>query len=480
MAGVSTDPESEKPEYTRTFPMFNYQGGDFYMQGGYSQSDKTIEVGLDITDLLTDVQPGAEARYFLQIVEQDPYGQGEGEIVSMSVMDYTDGAEEAISDMQNVSIANSDTTLIWVNKTVDFDKVSIVTETLEPGAVGEPYSQQLEADMGTPPYEWSFKIEYTEDEIQEEYPATEANQLEPSSDDDGYAILPLDFDFFFYGEVYDELTILTDGAITFDGNFSYIRDDGAIAGNKCIAAYCSDLMIYPSQGDGIFYDGDETQMTIRWKASKYGEPSFDLEAAVQLFPDGTIRFFYGEDISASPEWGSGISLGDGNNFLITSISGIMNPPDGFVAEISSTPFPVGMEITTNGIFQGTPELEYGYSWDIPFKVTDYNRISAIKYLVFETLEVGLGSETTEEASFVQASPNPFTEQFSITTEKNGFYHFQLVDMTGKKVAEVFSGHLYAGGQVSWNTGRTGLKAGIYFLRWTSTHGSGTQKMILAE
>jgi hypothetical protein len=157
----------------------------------------------------------------------------------------------------------------------------------------------------------------------------------------------------------------------------------------------------------------------------------------------------------------------------------VNPPSDFVAEIASTPFPVGMEISSDGLFQGTPALDFGYSWDIPFKVTDDNRISAIKNLVFETLEVGSGDGFVNEVLFVRASPNPFTEELTITAEKNGFYHFQVMDMAGRRVAEVFSGHLYAGGAVSWNATGAGLKPGIYFLRWDSTHGPGVQKIIIS-
>lgn len=478
MAGVATDPNATQPEFTRSFPLFNYQGGDFYMQGGSSTSDKTIEIGLDITDLLTYVEPGAEARYFLQIVEQDPYGQGNGEINSLSLMNYTGGTEETVSDMTNITIINNDTTLIWVNKNIDFEKVEIITESLEPGVMGELYIQQLEAQMGTPPYEWSFKIDYTEEQIAHDFPAIEANQLEPTNDDDGFAMLPLDFDFFFYGETYNELTILTDGAITFDGNFGYIRDDGAIMGNKCIAAYCSDLMIYPALGDGIFYESDENSMTIRWKTSKFDEPSFFVDVAITLYPDGKIQFFYGDDISSSTDWGSGISVGDGNNFLISSVSGLVNPPGGFVAEITSTPFPLGMEITADGIFHGTP-TEIGWFWDIPFKVTDYMRISNLKTLGFYTLPTGLPGDPAKE-DFVYASPNPFKETFYVKVEKNGFYSFQLMDVRGTKVAEVYSGHLCAGGQFNWNKLIADLQPGMYFLTWTSTHGSGSQKMICTE
>jgi hypothetical protein len=72
MAGVSADPDSESPEYSKSFPMFHYQGGDHYMQGGTSNAHKTIELGLDITDLLTYVEPGEDYRFFLQVVHPGP------------------------------------------------------------------------------------------------------------------------------------------------------------------------------------------------------------------------------------------------------------------------------------------------------------------------------------------------------------------------------------------------------------------------
>ncbi len=478
MAGVATNPEAEKPEFIRSFPMFNYQGGDFYMQGGGSNADKTIEIGLDITDLLTYVEPGSEARFFVQIIEQDPSGAGDGEIVDLSLMDYTNGAMETESTMQNVSINQNDTTLIWVNATIDFEKVEILTEELQPGIVGEAYSQQLEATQGTAPYTWSFKIDYSEEAISEDFPAIESNQLTPTNEDDGFAMLPLDFDFLFYGESYNELTVLTDGAITFDGNFGYVRDDAGIIGNKCLAAYCADLMIYPALGDGIYYEGDENAMTIRWKTSKFDEPNFNVDVAMTLYPDGTIKFYYANDITASSGWGSGISAGDANSYLITSVSGLVNLPDDFTAEIVSTPFPAGMEITSNGLFQGTPALNYGYVWEIPFKVTDYMRISSIKNLTFETLEVGV-DEMQAKAVSVSVNPNPFVDNFELRVENNGFYNFELLDMSGKKISAVFSGHMADGQSFVWNS-QQNLKPGIYILNWTSSHGAGSQKLIVGE
>ena len=64
MAGISSDSEATEPELLHEFPLFNYQGGDFYMQGGYSEEDKTIEIGLDITPLLSGSSRENRPGYF--------------------------------------------------------------------------------------------------------------------------------------------------------------------------------------------------------------------------------------------------------------------------------------------------------------------------------------------------------------------------------------------------------------------------------
>jgi hypothetical protein len=137
-----------------------------------------------------------------------------------------------------------------------------------------------------------------------------------------------------------------------------------------------------------------------------------------------------------------------------------------------------MEITSDGLFQGTPALDYGYVWEIPFKVTDYLRISNIKNLTFETLEVGVDELQNQSAS-VSVNPNPFVDNLEIRAENNGFYHFELLDMSGKMLTVVFSGHLAAGQSCTWASHQN-LQAGIYILSWTSSHGSGSQKVIVAK
>lgn len=478
MAGVSSNPNALQPEFCKSYPLFNYQGGDFYMQGGSSTADKTIEIGLDITDLLSYVQPGDNTRFFFQVVEQDPYSQGTGEVVSLSIIDYTNGQEEVISEQQNIPIQNNDTTLLWVNKSIDFDKVEIITNYLEQGYLLVPYSAQLEATGGTPPYSWSFQIEYEEEPITGSFPAITTNPLIPTSDDDGFAIQPIDFDFLFYGKTYNELTILTDGAITFDNNFSYIRDDAAIQGNRCITAYCADLMIYPDQGDGIFYEGDQTHATFRWKISKFDQPDFDCDVAITLYPDGKIDFYYGDNITPATDWSAGVSDGDGASYLIAGIAGSMNIPDYYALQVHGDPFPMGMNITENGLFYGTP-VQAISDWIIPFKVTDYNRISSVKYLEFWSIYESV-TEYDQNKNMLKVSPNPVKEEVSISFDlaEPANVEITLLDVHGQKVENIFNG--IASGSTVLKRSMKNHSPGTYFLYYNAATESGAEKILILK
>jgi len=134
LAGVSSNTSATTPDVVKSFPLFCHQGGDFYMQGGYSEDDKTIELGLDITSLLSEITPGANAKFFLQVIEKDAYGESEGEIVSFSVIDYTNGENETTCDQSNVAIVNDGTTTVSVTKAVDYTPVTIDNQTI-PNAI---------------------------------------------------------------------------------------------------------------------------------------------------------------------------------------------------------------------------------------------------------------------------------------------------------------------------------------------------------
>ncbi|MCK9398442.1 MAG: hypothetical protein M0Q51_00415 [Bacteroidales bacterium] len=58
-----------KPEVILGYPIYDYHGGDNYMQGGTTEADKTIEFGLDLSKLLSDINLNQDVKVFLQVVQ---------------------------------------------------------------------------------------------------------------------------------------------------------------------------------------------------------------------------------------------------------------------------------------------------------------------------------------------------------------------------------------------------------------------------
>ena len=461
VAGVAADTSATEPDYEFTFPVFYHQGGPLYMQGGNTEADKTLEFGLDITPLLGHIVSGEPARFFFSLVEMDFNNTGTGEIVSLSLIDYTDGGEEVTCPLQHVPIVEHGTTTISVCKTVTFNSPYIATEALPPATANEPYSVQMEASGGTPPYAWDILINYEESHIIGIYPAITDEQLIPTDNDDGYITKELDFLFPFYGEMTNQVTLLTDGSIVFEEAFTYIRDEEKLKTSRAISAYCTDLMLYPDQGDGIFYQGNSQMAMFRWKASKYNEPEVNIDVVVVLFPSGIIDFYYADDITNGTGWGAGISKGDGESFSIACISNTGTIPDNYALRFRPPEYPAEMSITHNGLFSGVPSVN-DYTWDITFRITDYLNITSTKTLPFSTLHVGMEAPAMNGKTIpVDIRPNPFSSEVSL-----------LFVMEQKEQVEM-SVYNQAGQHVRTLINPQVLPAGKHSVQWNGTSDAGT-------
>ena len=123
MAGVTTNVNATRPEHTIEWAVFNFQGGEHYMQGDSTETGRTLELGLDVSRLLEYITPGQPAKFFLEVVENDPDGVSEGEIVAFSLMDYRSNfPTETACTQANVPIVNNDTTFLSVVSSVDFTR----------------------------------------------------------------------------------------------------------------------------------------------------------------------------------------------------------------------------------------------------------------------------------------------------------------------------------------------------------------------
>ncbi|PLX00547.1 MAG: hypothetical protein C0594_15620 [Marinilabiliales bacterium] len=395
-AGISQNTNASEPEYIMEFPIIDYQAGDMPMQGGFVADDTTIEVGLDVTPLLNKIESGTAAKYFFIVDENDPSNIGSGQIISYSAIDYTSGtADETFCSSNHVSITENGRTTLSLIKTVDYETVSINESSLPQIDLYNQVNEQLSATGGSLPYYWEFNREYDLTESNEVFNPTTAQQVSFGS---GTYTLNLSFEFPFYGENYDEITINSKGRITFtdapyDFPYDYEADESVKFKNTPnISVFNWDLDY--NTGDGCWYSATDSLVRIYFMAAIAGEASSNINTEVWLWNDGTIELHYG-DISYPNKyrWISGVSSGDQRNWQVTPVSGTSIVSSGTKYTLTPNFVPDGIEITKDGLLYGMltspPEIN-----SVSVKVTDNNNIVSKKVLPFPVGGIGLEANFT--------------------------------------------------------------------------------------
>jgi hypothetical protein len=465
-SGISTNLSDSEPEHYIDFPLFSFQGGDFYMCG--SGNSNPIEISLDISSLLTYVDDNDTSKVFLVVEEVDPSNSGSGEIIDFSIVDGE--GNEFFYTPHNEPIINNGFTYLSIDAALDFDAPNIDTSSLPNASVNVAYSENLSASGGNAPYQWKIIQNYTEESLSGSFPAIDTTKLDPTDNDDGFATQVLDFDFPFYGENYNTIYLNTDGSIIFEPIFDYIRDEDAIKANKVISVFAYDLLIDASY-QGIFYEGDANSATFRWKTTLYGNTSERVGVAVTLYPDGKINCYYGDNISTGLDWASGISDGKGS-YIINSFSG-ENDPSNMRVQFKMDDFPIGMTISNNGEFSGT--LTENGSWNILFKVTDYNNVSKIKSINFSTSSASVDDI---ELSNFSLFPNPVKGilQIDYSLYKESNINISIYNLSGQLIDTIVNDTLPAGQKTFfWNTENY---QGFYFAKIRYNNNLKTYKILV--
>ena len=385
ITGIANSINATHPEYRLDFPIYDYQGGYNYMQGGTDESDKTIEFGLDLSPLLTHVVTGQPIKFFLEVVEDDPDNSGTGQVDHFSVYDHTGTMVEIISPQSNVPINENDTTRLSLVHTINFDMVTIENEALPAAPQGQPYSCQMIASGGTQPYVWELDKNYEETSSSATFPLITANQLSPNGSSEGFLTQPIDFNFPFFDSSYSSITIHVDGYIMFDEQlypYPYFNDDKVLfRKTRNISPFMNQYQrISSGSGDGIWYEGNADYAIFRWQTSLEGSSGTGYNYAVKLYPSGNIEFFYGIiDSPGENLWISGISDGDDENMQETWLSNNATVSENLSVQLERYDYPEEFSITPDGLFTGIPQQNYT-GVDIGFKVTDNNFIKDHKVL----------------------------------------------------------------------------------------------------
>jgi hypothetical protein len=389
ITGISGNPSATRPDYRLEFPIFDYQGGNNYMQGGTDEADKTIEIGLDLSPMLTWAELNQGSKLFLEVVEDDPNNAGTGMVDHFSTYDLTGAPVEIISPMANVPINENDTTRLSLNHTLNFDRVEIVDEFLPPISIYQPFSHQLTADGGTTPYTWQFEKTYPESNTFASFPAITSNMLTPSNYLDGMVTQPLDFDFPFFDSSYSSVTMHVDGYLMFDEQlfpYPYFNDDKVLFEITRNISPCmtQNQQVYPGWGQGMWYEGDSTYAIFRWKTAIEGNNGIVFDFAVKLFPDGKMEFFYRDmEGIANTSWIAGISDGDDVNFQRTVLSNQGSVQDNRKTVLTRYNYPDELDISENGLITGIVTQPFEGAV-LPVRVTDNNFISSTTEFVLSS------------------------------------------------------------------------------------------------
>lgn len=381
-AGIASDTNAETPEHILTFPIFTHQGGKHFMQGGTTEADKFLELGLDVTPLLSYVAKGENYKLFLEVIEKDPKDEASGEIVSFSVIDYENEEQVFNCQTQNTPITNNETTYLAVTKPQNSANLEILTENLPTAELNQPYEYQMQALGGFKPYNWSLKMNYTEETGSESLPdMSSAEDIAIPGESHHYVTKNLNFSFPFYNKSYDKIIIDSNGAIIFDDTYCYSWTyEDMIIQNRAVAPYLAELI---NENSAIKYLEKENSVVIKWQGKSY-HLNAKVEFACELFQDGTIKFYYG-DLSQNPiSWSGGISNGDKGNYLITTLA------DRYEASFKSTTITPDysfdtfskFDITQNGKLAAS--LTTAETYQLPLQLVDASAVKRVKSLTLST------------------------------------------------------------------------------------------------
>lgn len=457
-AGISSDTSSVKPENTLDFSFLNRSGGPSPMSGDSAYIDITI----DITPLVKNIENFSSAKIFLCVDENDTTSSSEGKIISMSVKDEWGNIYNF--DMNNTFLADNDTTYVTAVIPLYYNTPQIATASLPEIIPGEEYSSQLNWRGGRDPFRWDFVMDYRETENSGSFPEDEFTGLEFPHNNYDNDIIPvgLDFSFPFYGSVYDSIFISTDGYIVFENKFHYIWDEESVTGNRMIAPFASRLSYFFGLGDGIFCRKDDESVTIVWKASTPADPDLNFVFSAVMHKNGMIEFINHVDMSTGYDWYCGISNGDGINQVISEHSGSNDPSD-LKTSFNPPEFPCGISINNEGLIYGII-TEYNMSWEITARITDWNGISSQnKYILSSSSAIN--EVIVPDKISLSCSPNPFNPLTVIHIDlAEDFTGSILIYNSSGQVVEIISEEKnLVRGRHSFEWEPYGNSSGIYYI-----------------
>jgi len=484
--GATNNMSDTVPQYSLDFPAFNYQGGLRPMQGPYTNDAKNIELGFDISPLLSVLNNEDSLKVFLLINEYDPEEIGQGFVYSFSVIDHINDSTGYMSPDTNIIIQRNQFTRLAVSVAVDYQGPEITTEELPLAEVNEHYETQLQADYGTSPYEWNLLMDYSSDPGSEEFPWLTENKLDITDTLNGYAVQELDFSFPFYDSSLSQVTLHSSGYILFgETQFPrpYLYDmELYIKNNPMIVPLMNhEMVIDEASGGGIWYSGNDAEAVFRWQLSyinKADSTSFNF--AVGLFADGSITYYYDSMLYLTgTEWWTGISRGDEINFGYFGFRDSILP-ENMSIHCEFGGYPEDISLSDDGILSGffeDPDM------DIPLKffVQDNDNMFDTKVLHLKTIYTVINEDQADE-NYFNIYPNPLKHNspIALNVTESAYARITLYNITGRFVELIHSGYLEKGIRMFSPANGATFTEGIYILKIETNKFSDSKKLLILK
>ncbi|MBN1197833.1 MAG: T9SS type A sorting domain-containing protein [Bacteroidales bacterium] len=429
MAGVSHDIQADFPDHVYQPIIFSNQGGPYYMQGFDSlPAQKRLEFGIDVTPLLSYVEPGVPAKFFLIVEERDPSNTGQGIVHEASFLHYDASTHVFPCSTTEVPINNQGTTILSTIGSVYYDCPEILNDELPPFSSGN-YWADFQAQGGESPYTWSLHLPYQKLTGSTPYSPFTDEQLNPQSSGKPYATVPLPFAFPFFGTFYDTLYVNAYGMIHVTNDhlpYPYLCSPSDMFDySLAIApAFSWNFVIRQSDGDGMWMSTSPDSVRFRWQLSVSGaEAQTSVEFGMTLFPDGKTTFSYGDPTLGQNNlivW-TGISQGKKFNTVIDPIFDLEAESGNSYAWIPPM-IPGIINLTPEGYLSITG-ADTNTLYDLPIRVTDSKGISADKLFQLSS-GLNIRHELASNSGYLQ-----FAEPASLDLEVTNITLVQMGEVT---------------------------------------------------
>jgi hypothetical protein len=489
LAGFSTDTTAVQPQQTLSFPIFNYQGNNTPLKDIDNQADdRRFEFGLDITPFISSIEPGVPVKFFLIVEENDPKGLAQGQVDEFSVIHYSTGTKEVVSNQKNVPIVNNGLTLVSLTESLNFNKLKVEKPILTNIVIGQKFYAQLSASGGQPPYQWELVKDYQEKSSYAQFEEISGDTLIDLLHMKQYERINLPFEFPFYGTKYKSLFADIKGSLHFNNEYIQypyvINPDVIFRARKSIVPFGADIQINAS-GEALIYLPTDSVVTFEWKASVYtGSKIYPLSVSARLYADGRIEFLYGTR-SLPPQgdypWQVGISNGDQTLYKYATISESHTIFENYAISFTPLDYPEDVVVTGDGILSGLPNEE-DHLWNILVKVTDsYHQVQTAVVPV-STVTGGSGDSVNITG---RSYPNPFQRMtmisFNVPSESKVI--LDIYDFSGRVVKEEILSYPAGDHVYPWNgrdKSNRDVDPGTYIYQLRVGNQKVTGKMVLVR